>query len=229
MNLSTLAPTNKKVVKCLSFIVVAFLIIGIMSTAQASTEHGEGDDRYVLLNGDIDDTDGNWATDIQLNISVPEELGTRSSIDGTITYNMTQSADGNLSTVSPAFWANTTVSVQGQSINQSTELEFEQNDTEYTKDISLDLSDANLNESDDTNDTISITFETESNTEDSGSDLSTSDSWSGEVKLVEHMDYIVTNLTDMLIALMPLFIVVGFVIPLIMKIFEGFGGEFDDL
>lgn len=229
MNLSTLVPAHSRAVKCLSFILVALLFLAVFSTAQASTEYEEGDDRYVLLNGDIDDTDGDWSTNIQLNISVPEEIGTRSTLEGTITYNMTQSSEANLSAVSPAFYANTTVSVQGESVNTSTELEFSENDTEYTKDISLDLGDADLNESDDTNDTMSITFETESNTEDSGSSESTSDSWSGEVKLVEHMDYMIENLTDLLIDLIPLIILVAFVLPVIMKIFEGFSEEFEKI
>lgn len=213
--LSNINPTSK-VAKCLAIVVALFLLTSFASlTVQGGTAYTDAEDRYVLLNGDMDNGEGSWSANIQLNLTIPKEIGTRSSLDGTITYNMSQSAN-NLSSVSPAFYANTTVDVQGETVYANETFEFQENDTEYTRDITVDLSDADLNESDDTNDTLTATFETESNTEGDGSDLSTSDSISLEVKLVQHVSYVMESLVNLIISIIPLIIVV-FVLGIVMK------------
>lgn len=225
MKLSNLVPTST-VAKCYVVLVAVLLMSGFVSmTALGSTEYEPGEDRYALLNGDLDDTDGNWSINAQLNVSIPEEMGTRHTIDGTITYNMTQGDGSNLSDVSPAFYGNITVDVQGETVHSNYTFDFSENDTEYEKDVDIDLGDGSLNESGDTNDTMTVTFETESNTTDSGSDVSTSDSWTGEVELTEQITYMVDELIELFSsAIIPLVVVVWVLI----FIFNLLGGIFKD-
>lgn len=220
-------PSNKvpqRWAKCLAIVSAFILVFGFISaTAQAGTAYDSGDDRYVILSGDVEesDTDPVWEADTEVNMSIPEELGTRSTIDFTLRWNGTNYSD--------SFWddglvANLSVSVQGETFYceelDGYNMTIDADDTWYEEEFDVELHD--LNASDETNDTISVNYEVEAQT---ASAQSATDSWSGAVKLVEHIDYTVIRMTELFISLIPLIVTVS----VISILFKSLQGVFKDI
>ena len=209
-------------VKSLTLAVALILVMGLaFNSVSAGTAYDEGDDRYVELSTSLNGTD--WSSNQEANISFAEEIGTRSSIDGTLKYNISEDSagafpdDGLIANISISFTDyddNPTAYAEGL---DDYNLTLEENDTYYEKDFTVDLSDLELEESGDTNDTVEITLTVEEAQDDTNS---STDSWTGTVQLTEQVSYAVSRMVILFVSLIPL-IVVMFVIGFIFKSLKG--------
>ncbi len=212
-----LSPDNPKrgrLAKCITLLVIAVLVLGFSSQVALGTAYEEGDDRYVLLETVFNETD--WTAEQELNVSAPETISERYLITGELTHEASEDIDNEY----PGLYANVSIEIQNETYYVEDLEDKELTLNNETIDWSVRLTDIEEAE----RENITITF-----TVDDGEETPTyeeTDSWTGEVDIEERMGQMVSKMTELLVALFPLIVVVGFVVPLIVNLL---GGVFDDL
>lgn len=175
-----------------TILAVASLLAAVgVNPAVGSNSGGSGQDRWVHLdNGETE------KYNVDANLTVPETISENFTFEGNLTYeDLNGTSDDEVTT-----WVNITVNGTTFSSGGVTQSSNE------TVNIEIDAEDLKVNE----NVSIEARLET---------DTGLTDSWSGYVEVISDTNYLFSVwMVNFIVELIPIFVILGFLIPLISKI-----------